>query len=298
MAHFPAGLVRAIGALLTACALAGAAHAEFNKFNPVYVNRVPRIQIEVAPGNWGQIDIKDLQHLLEAVARQQLSDIPPLSRDPLAIYVIPRNDNPEVMLERHRDGAYVVRLTARDERLYQYAYQFSHELCHIQSHYDQKELRDGKLPIQNQWFEESLCEAVSIFTLLGLAATWDEHPPIRKWIGYGAKFGVYVDQLLSQPHRQLAQEQTFLSWYKENANLLRENPYDREKNELVAGQLLAIFGNDLTRWQAIVYLNPHRESSAQPFPKYLLDWYQACPEQNRVPVKRIFQLFGLIPRLE
>jgi hypothetical protein len=298
MERLLAHLIGCIAVLVMGWALTGPAHAEFNKFNPVYISRVPRIQIEVAPGNWGQIDIKDLQRLLEAVARQQLSDIPPLSRDPLAIYVIPRNDFPEVMLERNRDGAYVVRLTARDERLYQYAYQFSHELCHIQSHYEKKELRDGKLPIQNQWFEESLCEAASIFTLQRLAATWDERPPLRRWIGYGEKFGAYAQQLLSQPHREVPQEQTFLAWYKANADVLPENPYDREKNELVAGQLLAIFGNDVTRWQSIVYLNPYRESAVQSFPKYLLDWYQASPEQNRVPVRAVFQLFGLIPRLE
>lgn len=287
-----------MGGLAVACALSGAAWAEFSKFNPVYVSRLPRLQIEVAPGNWGQIELKDLHRLLEAVARQQLSDIPPLSRDALSIYVIPRNDFPEVMLERNRDGAYVVRLTARDERLYQYAYQFAHELCHIQSHYDQKELRDGKLPVQNQWFEESLCEAVSIFSLQRLAASWDERPPIRKWAGYGAKFGAYADQLLTQAHRQLPQEQGFLAWYQANADLLRENPYDREKNEVIAGQLLAIFGDDPSYWQSIVYLNPHLESALQPFPKYLHDWYHACPEQSRGPVKGVFQLFGLQPRLE
>ena len=298
MGSLLASLMRYVFGLAMACALAGAAHAEFSKFNPVYVSRLPRLQIEVAPGNWGQIELTDLQRLLEAVARQQLSDIPPLSREPLSVYVIPRSDFPEVMLERNRDGAYVVRLTARDERLYQYAYQFAHELCHIQSHYEQKEVRDGKLPIQNQWFEESLCEAVSIFTLQRLAVNWDERPPLRKWSGYGAKFGAYADQLLSQAHRQLPQEQTFLAWYKANADLLWENPYDREKNEVIAGELLAIFGDDAIRWQSIVYLNPHLESAAQSFPKYLLDWYQACPEQSRVAVKGVFQLFGLIPRLE
>ncbi|MCG2575527.1 hypothetical protein LZ012_00800 [Dechloromonas sp. XY25] len=293
-----AGLIRCVVGLAMACVLVGTAGAEFNKFNPVYISRLPRIQIEVAPGNWGQMEVKDLQRLLEAVARQQLSDIPPLSRDTLSIYVIPRNDFPEVMLERNRDGAYVVRLTARDERLYQYAYQFAHELCHIQSHYDQKELRDGKLPVQNQWFEESLCEAVSIFTLRQLAASWDERPPSRKWSGYGAKFGAYADQLLAQAHRQLPPEQGFLAWYKTNAELLRVNPYDREKNEVIAGQLLTIFGDDPIRWQSVVYLNPHLESALQPFPKYLHDWYQACPEQNRVPVKGVFQLFGLVPKQE
>lgn len=293
-----ASLIRCMCGLAIAGVLSGAAQAEFSKFNPVHVSRLPRIQIEVAPGNWGQIDIKDLQRLLEAVARQQLSDIPPLSREPLSIYVIPRSDFPEVMLERNRDGAYVVRLTARDERLYQYAYQFAHELCHIQSHYDQKELRDGKLPAQNQWFEESLCEAVSIFTLQHLSASWDERPPMRKWSGYGARFGAYADQLLSQGHRHLPPEQTFLAWYTANADQLRENPYDRERNEVIAGQLLALFGDDVAHWQSIIYLNPHRGSAVQSFANYLLDWYQACPEPGRIPVKGVFQLFGLTPKSE
>jgi hypothetical protein len=285
-------------AVVVGIALVNSASAEFNKFNPVAVNRVPRIQIDVAPGNWGRMDPRDVQRLLEAVARQELSDIPPLSRDPLLIYVIPRNDFPEVMLERNPDGAYVVRLTARDEHLYQYAYQFSHELCHILSNFDQKERRDGKLPIDNQWFEESLCEAVAIFTLQRLATTWDAHPPSRKWIGYGTKFSAYADQLRAQPHRQLPPDQTFDEWHKSNFTTLRNDPYIREKNELVAEQLLPIFGENTTNWQSITYLNPFRESAAQPFPKYLNDWYQACPGESRVAVKAVLKIFGRNPRLE
>lgn len=298
MAGLPASLVRCISALVASCALAGPASAEFTKFNPTYVSRLPRIQIEVVPGNWGRIDSRDIQHLLDAVARQQLSDIPPLSREPLSIQIIPRSDFPQVLLERNRDGAYVVRLTARDERLYHYAYQFAHELCHIQSHYEKKELQDGKLPIQNQWFEESLCEAVSLFTLQRLAATWDAHPPLRKWIGYGERFGAYADQLSAQAHRQLPPDQSFPAWYQANAELLQANPYDRDKNELIAGQLLAVFGNELAHWQSIVYLNPHQKSARQSFQEYLVDWYRASPEQNRVPIRGIFRLFGLTPSMK
>lgn len=285
-------------ALSAGIAMTGKATAEFGKYNIVRVERVPPIHIVVAPGSWGQITPDDVHWVLDTVARQVLSDVPPLEHDPISIYVIPRNDFPEVLLERNPEGAYIVRLTARDERLYQFAYQFSHELCHILSNYDHKELRDGKLPIENQWFEESLCEAVSIFTLRRLAATWDEHPPLRKWAGYGSKFHAYADQLLSQKHRQLAPNQTFGDWYKANAASLSANPYDREKDELIAGQLLPIFAKNDTYWQSIIYLNPFRESAVQPFAQYLHDWYKASPEQSRVPVKGIFLLFGLNPRLE
>lgn len=292
------GFIVRILAIVAGIALASPASAEFNKFNPVAVNRVPRIQIDVAPGNWGRMDIRDVQRLLEAVARQELSDIPPLSRDPLLIYVIPRTDFPEVLVDRNSVGAYVVRLTARDEHLYQYAYQFAHELCHILTNFDQKAPVGGKLPIDNQWFEESLCEAVSIFTLERLATTWDVHPPSREWVGYGAKFSAYAEQLRAQPHRRLPQDQSFEAWYKANSSTLRNDPYIREKNELAAEQLLPIFEQNATNWESIVYLNPYRESAAQPLPKYLNDWYQACPGENRVAAKAVLKLFGLNPGLE
>ena len=64
-----------------------------------------------------------------------------------------------------------IQLTARDTYWSQFAYQFSHELCHILSDYE----RLGEGP--NGWFHEAICESASVFTLRRMAERWRTCPP-------------------------------------------------------------------------------------------------------------------------
>lgn len=254
-----------------------------------------KISIEVARGNWGNADRRDIQSILEATAGEFLSSFADVAAGDLNIRVLPRGGSPRVLYERGADGEHMVYLTARDDRWYQYAYQFSHELCHILSNFDHKDRQGETVASANQWFEESLCETASLFTLKRLAASWVKHPPKRNWIGYGPVFAAYADQLLAQPHRRLPLSQSFGNWYEENRSSLQASPYLREKNELVATTLLPLFEREPEMWQAIAYLNADRSSAAKPFAAYLADWHAACPPASRQLVADAMRLFGISP---
>lgn len=251
-----------------------------------------KLTVKVAPGKWGDVDVRDVQKFVDAVADEFRSIVADLPEGRLNIRVVPRGGSPRVLYDRGPDGEYVVQLTARNEAWFQYAYQFSHELCHIFSHFDHKERQGDGVATGNQWFEESLCETASLFTLKRLALTWTAEPPDRRWLGYGPTLAAYADFLLAQKHRQLPTTQSFEQWYRENQSSLRENPYLREKNELVATALLPLFEQDPARWQAIAHLNADRSSADKEFADFLADWYIACPAENREVVRRTMALFG------
>jgi len=256
-----------------------------------------RMVIEVAPGNWGNVETGDIQLVLESVAGELQSHVAFAREGGLKLRVVPRGTSPRVLYERGAQGEYVIQLTARNDRWYQYAYQFSHELCHVFSNFDHKDDAGTGQATGNQWFEESLCETASLFTLKNLAVAWTSKPPARKWIGYAPNFAAYADHLLAQTHRHLPPQQTFNQWYEENRSLLQENPYLREKNELVATALLPLFEQDPSRWQAIAYLNADRSSALKAFADYLADWYAACPPQDQALVRQTMALLGLNPVL-
>jgi len=293
--HFQYIVLLAAAAFLGASANAKAADPLNRASEAGNSNRGKRVVVEVAPGNWGNVETADIQLVLQSVASEFQSHVGYLPDGGMRLRVVPRGASPRVLYERGAEGEYVVHLTARNDRWYQYAYQFSHELCHILSNFDHKEGSGDSIATGNQWFEESLCETASLFTLKSLAVVWTSQPPARKWIGYAPVFAAYADRLLAETHRHLPAQQSVEQWYAENRSLLRENPYLREKNELVATALLPLFENNANLWQAIAYLNTDKSSSRKAFNDYLADWYAACPPQNQVLVRQTMDLLGLKP---
>lgn len=253
------------------------------------------IAITVAPGNWGAADVADIQRVLESVADELRLQVGYSPEARLNIRVVPRGVSPRVLYERGPAGEYVVHLTARNERWFQYAYQFSHELCHIFSNFDHKDTSNNEAVTNNQWFEETLCETASLFTLKRLAQTWAEAPPARKWAGYAPTFAAYADYLLTAAHRHLPASLSLDQWYRENQVPLRESPYQREKNELAATALLPLFEQAPGNWRAIVYLNPDKASATKEFRDYLADWHAACPAEQKELVRQTMALFGFAP---
>jgi hypothetical protein len=247
-------------------------------------------KIRIAEGGWGSTPMDSLQVVLDAVAQEVGSHF--VGRDLGTIKVVAAGSNPMVLFDKGANGEYVVQLSARDGRWYQFVYQFGHELCHIYSNYDNKEASGGRVVNHNQWFEESLCEAAALYTLRKMASNWEFAPPSTEWGAYAPTFRQYADLLLSQAHRRLPQNGMLPAWFRENHPAMAANPYLRDKDEVVSNLLLPLFEQNPEDWIAISYLNADKGDATLDFMDYLEAWCMACPQRYRAVVDKIIALFA------
>jgi hypothetical protein len=182
-------------------------------------------------------------------------------------------------------------LEVQDTRWDQFAYQFSHELCHIFTNFEHRGIDAGAISRDHQWFDESICEAVSILTLNRLTAAWERSPPHPGWNAYAPAFAAYAQRLLDEPHRRLS-NQSPREWYGANRVDLDMNPYLRQKNELLAARLLTLIEHTPGGLEAIGFLNLDKPQSAGDMRDYLRAWYSRCPKQYRGIIGQVIALLG------
>ncbi len=100
----------------------------------------------------------------------------------------PTIEHPRVLYRCSQCEPYVIQLDTRGTYWSQYAYQFSHEFCHILSGYEH--LKENP----NQWFHETVCELASVFSLRRMAERWPIHPPYPKWADYSDSLMCYINE--------------------------------------------------------------------------------------------------------
>ena len=246
-----------------------------------------RISVEVQTGSWGDASVSDIRSVLQSVV-----DVlaPHLPKQAGRIIVAYSPIGPRVLPRKSADDPHLVFLKVQDRRWNQFAYQFSHEFCHIFSNHDRRPMGAAYGSREHQWFEETLCEVVSLVTLNRLAASWRESPPRAGWQEYAPAFSEYSARLLSREHRRMPADGSPREWYLRHQAMLDKNPYSRRANEQLAASLLQVFDSTPGSLAAIAYLNidvPPEQS----FAAYLAAWRDCCPPEHRAFVNRLIALF-------
>ena len=248
-----------------------------------------RVAIHVKHGDWGTARTQEIETVLTSVADALVPYFP--RRASSRMLVAYSRQGPRVLLEKSPDGAYLVLLNVQDTRWDQFAYQFSHELCHLFANSEHREMNSDEVARGHQWFEEALCEAVSLFTLRRMASSWEHSPPYPHWKDYAPAFREYAERLSGEKRRHLPLDKSVADWYAENREVLESNPYLREKNEFLATRLIALLEVAPGSMGAIGYLNLERSSFSKSFEAYLESWYSCCPEEIRDFAGRVISLF-------
>ena len=222
------------------------------------------MMITVSPYGWGSALPVNVQLLLEDTA----SHLNRLMRNQVGgtVVVVPApcdDFNPMTHYRPSPNDPFFVQLTARDKRWAQFAYQFSHEFCHVLSDYE----RLGEGP--NGWFQEAICEIASVFTLRRMAERWPSSPPYPNWSDYAGQLASYVENCLSKEERRLPEGMTLSPWLLSEEESLRQDRYQRDKNAVVAYTLLPIFESEPSAWNAIRSL----PTSSAMFQAYLIEWH-------------------------
>lgn len=248
-----------------------------------------QITIRVADGDWGDAKPEEIETLLYAVADKLLRHFPQRQLNP--IVVSPTDRGPIVLFQKGPENEYQVHLAAKGKKCWdEFIYEFSHELFHILANYENH--APPKIT-SHLWFEETLCEAVSLYTLKQLAATWQQSPPRAEWAAYAPALKRFTGRVQNDPRRQLPPNTSLAQWFQENGPLLLENPYLRGKNELVANLFLPILEHTQD-WQAVGFLNPdapQKQETNIGFYAYLADWHNRTPPEHQEFTRLAMRMF-------
>ena len=247
------------------------------------------LSINVRPGGWGNVSKESLETVLYAVADTLMSQLPKKLTVP--IVVSHSQGAPVALYDRGPGGEYLVNLHASGENWHLYVYEFAHELCHILSNYEENVGADTTK--YNQWFEETLCETASLYTLQRLAAAWEQSPPAPRWAREVPRLRRFFDHLIAEGHRQLPPHTPLHAWLHANEEHLRQDPYLRKKNEVVAKLLLPLFQDNPQNWEALHYLNLDPTDARNTLRDYLNNWYANAPVEHKQFVRDVLALFLL-----
>jgi hypothetical protein len=208
------------------------------------------------------------------------------------IHVYHRTDFPQTDFVHDWRGRIRIGLHSEDAHWAQMAFQFGHEFCHALAQHSAVALRGWHPPVHaNLWFEESLCETSSLFVLRRLGAAWQQAAPRENWRSYAPALTRYASERLDKLEHQLPAGVSFPNWWRENEPALRLNAVLREKDVIVARQMLPCFEAEPAGWAAAAYLNLGAHQPEKPLAQYLGEWQNNCPPELRPFVGRIAALF-------
>jgi hypothetical protein len=206
-------------------------------------------------------------------------------------------EGPQVRYGGNSVAGYDFDLTAPNDDWCRHVYQFAHETCHVLAQFQQWQH-------PNQWFEEAVCEAASLYALETMSSLgtegqgpcvnlFYEHPPRP----FHEAMQHYVDTLIAEPERQF-DGVCLAQWLNQNEASLRQNPYQRELTNIVANKLLGFFAATPTYWTAVEFLNAKPCSAGRDSLRdYLDNWRVATPAQHHKLIDHATQLLFVTSRL-
>ena len=236
------------------------------------------MNITVVGCDWGGARPSNIEVLLTDVACHLTRVFMEPPTGSIVVGATPHTDDCPITLFRSSlEEPFTILLPARGRRWSQFAYQFSHELCHVLSDYER--LRNSR----NSWFHEAICELASIFTIRRMAEAWPTRPPYPNWAEYAQSLASYAENWLAEDERRVPTGMTLSTWLLSEEEGLREDCRQRDKNAVVAYFLLPIFESEPTAWNAIRRLP---DSSAM-FREYMIEWHTWVESAEKPLVKRI-----------
>jgi len=238
--------------------------------------------VRVAPEGWGDAGTADIEKVLRS-AGESLSEFFPGRKFP-PLEVSRSTTTPITLFKRGREGEIRVKLNVEGRHWAQFAFQFGHEMGHVVCGFEEYQN-------PNAWFEETLCEAASLFVLGRMAESWKERPPYPNWKDYAESLRKYREERMADS--ALPKGTSLADWFREREASLRKDPTQRDLNLKMAAALLPLFEEAPGRWAAVAALNAVRGDASRPFARYLSDWSRSAPANHREFIGKIADRFGI-----
>jgi hypothetical protein len=238
----------------------------------------------IAPDGWGNASAEDMSAVVNSAMKVLWPYFP---KRQIESFVITHVETvPMVHYERTLRREIIMDLATSNKLWSQLAYQFAHEFCHILCNFDQ----DSRNCL---WFEETICETASLFTLRKLSALWKKSPPYPNWQDYAPALAEYADTVVKS--RTVIAPGKLAEFYQTHAETLKADPTDRALNGSMSIVLLDQFERTPQHWEAVTWLNSTPSPPEETFPLYLKKWLHASPPRHQQFIAGIIKLFGLEP---
>lgn len=240
------------------------------------------VDIRPVSSGWNDAKAIDVKAVATSVASNLMPYFPKKRLNPIILKN--KKEGPKTLYEKGNNNEYIVFVDIKSRKWAQLSYQFSHELCHILSNYNNDD-------IKNQWLEESLCEAISLHTLEKMSIQWQHTPPYPNWKSYSSHIKKYLNNMLQEKHR--GKSDNLSKWFSSNKKSLESNPYLRNKNEVVGTAIYRLIKTGNFKVSTIQYLNLGLSKKDKNISTKLNDWYKNSPKENKESVLSIAKLLGV-----
>jgi len=250
------------------------------------------LDIHLQANGFGGVSSADIAAVLQSAALEIWRYCLHTKLDGIDVYYRP--DHPQTDFKRTSSGRIGIGLSASDTHWAQYGFQFAHEFCHALANFSNNPQRMVRYPRHaNLWLEESLCETASLFVLRAMSRSWLTTPPYPAWRNYAPWLNDYVEQRLALPEHHLPAGTPFLVWFHKNQAALRQNSDMRDRNTMIAIQLLPIFEAEPRGWEAVTFLNRGSSNAEESLAQHFVEWRSQCPKDLRPFVSRLAAVFAV-----
>jgi hypothetical protein len=250
------------------------------------------LDIQVQPGGFGRASPADITAVLQSAGSELWRHCPRTRLDGIDVYH--RTDHPLTDFKRSSSGRIAIGLATQDTRWAQYSFQFAHEFCHALANFGNSPHQSVRFPRHaNLWLEESLCETASLFTLRAMSRAWRTAPPYPAWRGYAPSLNDYAEQRVALPEHHLPAGTPFIVWFRENQAALRQNADIRDRNTIIAIQLLPIFEAEPRGWEAVAFLNRDSPNPNKSLAQHFAEWRSQCPQNLHPFVTKLAATFAV-----
>lgn len=222
----------------------------------------------------------DISAVLSSATRELWKHFPDYKLEP--IVVVRGQKGPITLFDRNDRGEIIVKLDTHKTYWSQYAYQWAHELCHVLTGFR----NDGR---ENKWFEESLCELASLYTMRRMSESWEHDPPYSNWKDYRHSLKNYVDKIIDS--REKIDPGELSKFYQKHRETLRGDETKRSLNGAIALALLPLFEQDPSRWEAIRYLNITPAKKNLSLRDYFSKWHKDAPKKHQPFIADLARMF-------
>jgi hypothetical protein len=167
------------------------------------------------------------------------------------------DDSPIALVGRSPRGERRILLPVRENHWARFGFQFAHEFAH--------HLADTSCLPQSHfmWLEESFCEAASLFSLRAMAKQWESDPPYPQWAADAPGLLAYAEDRIRDEKHTLPRGSSFSTWLRDEQPSLAAHAGQREKNTIIAKELLRVLEDAPRRWHAMLTIHRHGAAQAE-----------------------------------